>query len=117
MSRYIKETLNLSGTRERYTFLNENKNGETIVVDMAHGYASPKSRTSLPARWKSAGYTKKLLTSWINVDVYVTDAKGNCYNKYNPTIADRVINFDWMIEDTPENRQRMLEEIERRAFN
>ena len=118
----------MSETRERITFLelNEkgksvpkvNKKGETIVVELTNVFPDNSSKSSLPVLWKKHGYTKELLNSYISVDVYVTDKKGNCWGKYNPQIVkgQNKINFDYMLEVSRPNRSKILNAISKLAF-
>lgn len=108
------------GTRVRYTFVDKTPKGEEVVVDLSRCENSGKCY-SLPNIWKKFGYVNRVLENWIGVNVFVTDKEGNCRRKYDPTIIlyrDKFpqINFSWIIEDTPENRDRIIAEICRRAF-
>lgn len=53
-------------------------------------------------------------------DVYATDSAG-CWGRYNPTTKLHesgkrlVLDFDWMLPATNENRDKILAEIIRRA--
>lgn len=106
-----------SGNRIRYTFEEKNRKGETIVFDLSH-CENPGGPNSLPKMWKLAGLIDRVLQTWIEVSVYVHDSAGNERKDYDPTVASgRRINFAWMMEDTPENRERMISEIHRRAFD
>ena len=72
------------------------------------------------AIWKKKGYVDCAMETWWSVDVYCYDPDGHCYARYNPTVkpggAGFVIDFDWMLEGTPENMEKLSAEIERRAF-
>lgn len=106
------------GYRVRYTFEDKTPRGENIIVDLSRCENSG-SVYSLPNLWKKYGYINKVLDTWIGVNVFVTDKAGNCRRDYDPTIIlDKgpQINFAWTLEDTPENRDRILAEICRRAF-
>ena len=54
------------------------------------------------------------VNSW-GVQTYVTDRQGRCSGKYNPTTKDGKLNFEWLLEATEENRQKIIDEIYRRA--
>ena len=102
----------------RYTFEDQTPKGERLVVDLVN-CENPGGARSLPNLWKKHGYIDRVLKTWIGVDVYVTDKAGNCRRDYDPTVWDNnghQINFDWMLEDTTENRARIIAEICRRAF-
>ena len=103
--------------RMRYEFEDKNAKGEEIVVVLISCTRAPGSR-SRPIIWKNHGYIDRVLDSWIGVYVYVTSEDGTCRRDYNPQESGKgnKINFDWMLEDTPENRDRIIAEICRRAF-
>lgn len=106
------------GFRIRYTFEDKTPKGERLVVDLVK-CENPGGARSLPNLWKKHGYIDRILNTWIGVDVYVTDEAGNCRRAYDPTVWDNNghrINFDWMLEDTPGNRSRIIAEICRRAY-
>lgn len=70
---------------------------------------------SLPAMWKRKGFIDKEPETWWGVQTYVTDRQGRCSGKYNPTTKDGKLNFEWLLEATEENRQKIIDEIYRRA--
>lgn len=119
MKNYIAEDMTGgNGVRVRYKFTEKTKKGETLIFDLIR-CTNPGGARSLPERWKAAGYIDRVLQSWIGVDTFATDSAGNCRRAYDPTVDEtgKHINFEWMIEDTPANRARMIAEICRRAFN
>lgn len=105
-----------------YEFEEKNNKGENIVIEVTECY-SDGNKDSLPYLWKKNGYINKILFSYYSIDTFVTDEKGNCRMKYNPTVKlsdDKkryVINFDWMLEVNENNLQRILNEIEKLAFS
>lgn len=105
------------GLRIRYRFEEKNEKGEEILVELISCTRDPGS-LSLPILWKRQGLIDRALDSWVDVNVYVTSADGTCRGAYNPQESGigHKINFDWMLEDTPENRDRIIAEICRRAF-
>lgn len=109
------------GNRTRYSFSDKNNKGERIVVELSHCILS----CSLGKIWKKKKYIPRDLETWINIDVYVTNSDDICVGKYNPQIINmknkhgvniRSINFEWVIEDNETNRTKILNEIERLAF-
>lgn len=100
-----------------YTFEDKNAKGEKIAVELVSCTRDPGAR-SLPKLWKAAGLIDRVLDTWVGVNVYVTSEDGTCRGAYNPQESGigHKINFDWMLEDTPENRDRIITEICRRAF-
>lgn len=117
MTKYTTKDMTFGrGERIRYTFCEKNGKGETIVFDLSHceNHGGPHY---IPKMWKRAGLIDRVLQTWIAVDVYVHDSAGNERKDYDPTVASgRRINFVWMIEDTDENREKIIAEIYRRAF-
>lgn len=105
---YNKEKM--GENRTRYTLNNTNKSGEKIVIDLTKCVWG-----SLQDLWITKGYMAKKLNNWINIEVYVTDKDGKCWGKYNPQIKARKIDFKWVLEDTPVNRDTILTEICKRA--
>lgn len=106
-----------------YTFEDRNKNGEQLIVELTNFYPDNTSKYSLPNLWKKHGYTTKIFDNYIHVSTYATDKKGYCWGYYNPQekpTADgkrMAINFDWMLEVTKENTEKILKEIYRRFIN
>lgn len=105
------------GLRMRYEFEDKNAKGEEITVELVSCTRDPGDR-SLPKLWKAAGLIDRVLDTWVGVNVYVTSEDGTCRGDYNPQESGigHKINFYWMLEDTPENRDRIIAEICRRAF-
>ncbi len=101
--------------RAFYKFTEKNKKGETLTVEISETFVdnSLKSDT-LPKLWKKHGFTNKLYDNYLNVNCYVTDKNGTCWGKYNPTekLSDdgkrNIINFDYMLEVSEENKQYLL---------
>lgn len=121
MRKYTVEKFGKS--RELVTFEELNAKGEKIQLELVRCENSGGSN-SLPALWKKAGHIDRVLETWWSIDVYATEDEGEgaCWGLYNPQekeAEDRkrhVINFDWMLEATEENRQKLIEEVERLAF-
>lgn len=115
------KTERLSNTRFRYTFNGLTPRGESVIVDMTACYPDNSSKNSLPNYWYRHGLTDTVLDSYWIADVYVTTPDGHCIRKYDPTATfDQkkhmaIINFDWMLPATSENRDKILAEIIRRA--
>lgn len=112
----------VAATREFYTFKNKNNKGETIVAEISECY-NPGGKNSLPYLWAKNGYTKEEMKSYLVLNVYCTQEDGTCFERYNPTIKRsednkrNVINFDWTFEVSEENKQKLLDEVYRLAFN
>lgn len=109
----IEEMGAYEGKRTRYTFHELNKKGEKIIVELGNC----DGNSSIAKIWKNKKWIDKNLTSWINIEVYATDKKGQCLSKYNPQLTkEHEINFKWILEDTKSNRCRILTEITKLAF-
>ena len=106
-----------------YEFEDKNAKGEKITVELISRTRDPGT-LSLPMLWKAAGLIDRVLDTWVDVNVYVTSEDGTCRGDCNPQESgighkidfDCMVNFDCMLEDTPENRDRIIAEICRRAF-
>lgn len=100
-----------------YKFTEKNKLGETLTVEITETYPDNTSKHSLPNLWKKHRFTNKLYNSYLNVDCYVTDKEGLCWGRYNPTekLSDdkkrNVINFDYLLEVSEENKKYLLDKI------
>lgn len=105
------------GRRMWYEFEDRNAKGEQILIELVSCTRAPWYG-SLPIIWKKKGLIDRVLDTWVGVNVYVTSEDGTCRGDYNPQESGigHKINFDWMLEDTPENRARIIAEICRRAF-
>lgn len=108
-----------SKTRSYHEFIEPNKKGEKIAFEFIKCENSG-GKNSLPYIWKKNGYIDKELKTYWSVDVFATDTAG-CWGRYNTTekISDdgkrRVLNFDWVLEATEENKQKIIDEIYKRA--
>ena len=115
------ELLNGTETR-RYTFDDVNAKHEKIIVDVMKIVTDPTDKHGTAYHWRKAGLTKRIITNYWSVQTYVYDTDGNCHGAYNPTYRPRdtwphswVLDFDWIIPATDENRDKLLDEIIRRA--
>lgn len=112
----------LAGKTTRYTFEEPNKRGEHLIVDVTEARPDNTDKRSLPNLWQKHGCTKKRLESYFSVATYATDAEGVCLGRYNPQVKVEavngkpraVINFDWMLEVSAGNLERLMREIYRR---
>lgn len=93
-----------------------NKKGETLIIELSE-CKDVGGKKSLPYLWHKAGYTDKILDTYLCVHTYCTDSEGNCFNRYNPQnkISEDgkgiIINFDWIFENTEENKQKLINEV------
>lgn len=98
-----------------------NNKGETIEVEFISCEYDAKNPHSLPRLWKKSGYVSEIFSRYIWAETYVTGKDGFCWSRYNPQqktneAGRTVINFDYVMEDTAENRRELLAEIVRRAM-
>lgn len=103
-------------TRTVYTFTERNSKGEEIAVEICESSANPKDKNSMPYLWKKNGYIDRVVSNWLSVMTYATDERGGCLGLYNPqhTKAGK-INFDWILDNTEANKQKILNEVYRLA--
>lgn len=90
----------------------KNAKGETLEIQICH----LKSSDSLIMNtWYKAGYIYTRLDTYLFCHTYVLDSEGNGSMKYNPTVKlsedgkRNVVNFDWILTDTPENMIKIIE--------
>ena len=92
--------------------LGKNAKQETMVIEIVH-CNNPGGNNSLPYLWYKKGWTNKVMETYIGCNTYVYDSEGGCYGGYNVTEKydgkRNVINFDWLLEDTEENRKKIIE--------
>ena len=92
-----------------------NEKGETLLIELSE-CENPGGKNALPVLWKKHGFIDRVLDTYICIHTYVTDTEGNCYGRYNPQTKlsedgkRSVINFDWMFENTEENKQKLIDE-------
>lgn len=108
-------------TREGWNKYNAKGESLCVEIGMGQNYV-PNSKHSLPYLWYKNGHTEKILQNWWEVQTYITKEDGMCYRAYDPTIKPSddgkrfVINFDWMLDATEENFEKILDEILKRFF-
>ena len=114
---YEIETMNPKGTREFYCFNDKNYKDERIEVEFTKVENDHKEH--LINLWYKKGFIKEKLENYWHVAVYVYDKEGTCYGKYNPQIlpGGTKINFEWVLEATEENKERILHEIIKKAYD
>lgn len=115
----IKYTETPSPRRTCYTFEGLTPRGERLYVEFS-AHINDGSKYDLCQVWHKHGYTAAPLPSYWCVDTCATDPHG-CWGRYNPTTKLHesgkrlVLDFDWMLPATNENRDKILAEIIRRA--
>ena len=92
--------------------IGKNAKQETMLIEIIH-CENPGGNNSLPYLWYKEGWTDKVMKTYIGCNTYVHDSEGGCYGGYNVTEKydgkRNVINFDWLLEDTEENRKKIIE--------
>lgn len=106
----------MAETRWVYTFTDTNKKGESLIIELSKNEDS-SFKNSLPKLWYKNGYTNRILESYWSIGTYVKDSEGQSYGRYNPQhkISDdkkrSALNFDWMLEATEENKEKLINEV------
>lgn len=97
-----------------YNFAEPNAKGERLVIEISKNKDND-SKNSIPKLWHKNGYTDKVLGEYWSIQTYVRDTEGNCFGRYNPQhkINKCEINFDWMLEATDQNLQKLIDEVYR----
>lgn len=89
-----------------------------------------KDRHDLMNLWLRRGHVDKFIPTTLSVETEFMMSNGDLVRKFNPTVkieiekqdlgdgvikdySRRVLDFDWVLEATPENEQKILDEIER----
>lgn len=112
----MKKTVNPITGNRTYT---EQVDGGELVIEVRTAKADRKSRADLMSMWVKRGHLPEFINEYLIVDTYFYDEDGRCYGRYNPTEkrggAGRVIDFDWMLEATPENEALVVAECLRMA--
>ena len=92
--------------------IGKNAKQETMTIEIVH-CENPGGKNSLPYLWYKNGWTDKVMETYISCNTYVYDSENGCYGGYNVTEKydgkRNVINFDWLLEDTEENRKKIIE--------
>lgn len=101
--KFVTAIEKLAPTRTRYHI------GDRFIIDVTEVTHDLKNRNDLMNIWRRAGYIAKPLPSHIAIDTYYTDSEGTCWGYYNITTKRsddgrrNVIDFDYLLECTPEN--------------
>ena len=101
-----------------------NSKGERLLIELSYCYDSGY-RDSLPKLWKKHGYTDRVVETYWHFDTYVykLDENGReiCYRGYDPSVkpggAGYVVDFDWLLDATPENARKLFAEGYERFMN
>lgn len=108
----------ITGTRIEVNFTEKNKKGERMMMYITKCECGDY-QNALPRLWHKHGYIDRILPTYWHLETFVYDKKDNCYGRYNPQIIFKnrpILNFDWMLEATEENKEKLIQEVLRR-FN
>lgn len=96
-----------------YKFDQLTRKNESLVIEFM-----AIKKNAITDLWFAHGNIASPLNAYLSVRTYVSDDKGNCYERYNPTVRNdnHMINFKWVMEDTKDNREKMLDEIVKQAY-
>ncbi len=100
--------------REWYKFTDINAKGEKLLIEVMKITCDLKNKNSIMNLWKKNGYIENVMPSYWRVQVYIEDSEGNCFGRYNPTIINGKINFEWLFEATEDNKQKLINEVYKR---
>jgi len=113
-----------SKVRRMYEFNGRTPRGERVVVEVSECHpfrAKGWDEDDLPTLWAKNGWTDGVLPNYLCTHTYVYNPDGTCWLGYNPQTLNSfdgkrpLINFDWMLPVSDENRDRLLAEVVRRA--
>lgn len=91
-----------------------NNKGEKILIEIYRTHADKKDKNDVMSYFVKNGKIPRFIENRLTVQTYATLTDGSCYGWYNPTHklhesgARCVLDFDWMLEDTAENRARLV---------
>lgn len=92
----------------------KNAKGETLEIQICH-MKNSASPSSIMNTWYREGYIDTILDTYLICHTYVLDSEGNGFMRYDITSKlsedgkRHVINFEWLLEDTPENMIKIIE--------
>jgi len=104
-------------------FQGKNKKGESVLLVIER---CPDG--CMPLWVKQKIFDKPF--AWWHVSTYVTDKDGYTWGRYNPqhksevikdnkgktVLSHDIVDFDWVLPATEENRQKIIAEVSKRAF-
>ena len=104
------------GSRDDYFyFISSNAKNETMLLEISH--CENYGKKSLPYMWLKGGYTDREINKYLICRTYVEAPDKPMLEKYNPQLTkDFKINFKWLLEDTEENEQALIDEVARQFY-
>lgn len=121
--------------RWQVDFISERGEKISVEFEKCETPIGKLTKKSLMSQWVARGWLPAPLATHWHISVYAYEANGFCYGWYNPTIKEEfyreyncekkeyeensrnVINFDWMLEATEQNAEKIFAEILRMANN
>ena len=118
MNKYTVETLK-DGRETKYSMINKNAKQESMNIYVRKITCDLSDKKHLMWDWYKMGLIAKPMESYISIDVEVINSEGMSRRDYQPTIIPHTtrINFEWMLEYTPENVDKLVNECIRRFEN
>lgn len=113
----------MADTRWVLRFNEKNQKGESLLIELSLCQDDPTWKNSNPKVWYKNGYTDMVLETYWSIDVEVEDSEGISWRKYDiqsKLSEDKkrlVINFDWILEATEENKNILINEVYRLFIN
>lgn len=102
-------------TNHWFEFKSQDETQE-ILIEIGWVSTDERDKKSLPYLWRKHGWTDRVINNYLVCNTYVYSKEG-CVSKYNPThTKDHKIDFDWLLEATAENEQKIIDEIVNRVF-
>ncbi|HIS62153.1 MAG TPA: hypothetical protein IAC14_07895 [Candidatus Scybalomonas excrementigallinarum] len=107
----------LAKKRWFYKYEKKNKRGENLIIEVCKVECDFEDKSSIPSLWYKHGWIKKKFASYWSISTYIDDGKGNCLGVCNPQHTKGQIDFDWILESTDENKEKLLKEVVKRFNN
>lgn len=105
---------NLNSMEDYFYFTDSNAKGESMIVMISH--CESYGKNSLPYIWHRDGYTDREINKYLICRTCVEKIDSPALEKYNPQLTNLKINFEWLLEDTEENRQALIDEVARHFY-
>lgn len=89
--------------------------GSDFLIELTTVKHDRNGKNDLMNWWVRFGYVPYFMEEHIAVRTYYTDSLGRSSGKFNPQITkDHLIDFTYIVENTPENEQYLVNECIRR---
>lgn len=95
----------------------ENWKGERVTIWITRTQADKKHKNDLMNLWVNSKRLENFIENRITLELFVETKNGYCYNWYNPQIKESEdrkrgeIDFNYILEDTEENRRFLISKI------